>query len=105
MKYDDEPFSIDDLEHFNPTKDKAFCIIDAVEVKRSYSLLDFIRSGTEIVPIFAIDFTRSTGLRDAAIAAGNSLAHREPTDANDYAAIIDALGNVLQGYNANHSFP
>lgn len=99
------PFTVGHLEAYNPDKDHGRLIIEGVEVLRTYTFLDFMRSGTEIVPIFAIDFTRSTGLRDAGVAAGHPL-HPLPSEGqNDYIEAMKALGSVMQNFNSKHKFP
>lgn len=102
---DDIPFALTHLEAYDPRKDSSRLIIENVGVVRTYSFLDFMRSGTEIVPIFAIDFTRSTGLRDAGISCGHPLHHLEGEGENVYAEAIQAMAEVLQGFNAKKRFP
>jgi len=101
---DDIPFALTHLEAYGP-KDSSRLFIENVEVIRTYSFMDFMRSGTEIVPIFAIDFTRSTGLRDAGISGGHPMLNLPGEGENNYAEAIQAIGSVLEVFNTKRAFP
>jgi len=68
-KFVGDPMELTDVEPIKP-KDRGRLAIESVEVQRTYTLLDFLRSGFELVPIFGVDFTRSTGLRDEGLLSG-----------------------------------
>jgi len=104
-QFDKEEFELADIEDYDPKKDSSSLVVGGVECKRTYSLLDFLRSGAEIVPIFAVDFTRSTGLRDAAMDAGRTSQPLPGDNESDYAETIQNLGSILEGFNSEKSFP
>jgi len=69
-------------------------VMDNLNVERRFSFLDFIRGGTVITPIIAVDMTR--GNLDPRHAV--SLHHLGGDCPNDYATTIKAVCEVLKSY-------
>ena len=77
-------------------------IFDVYHTTKVYSFLDYIRGGCEVNLITAIDFTASNGNPQYP----NSLHFNgSRTTPNEYAAAIQAVGEVLTPYDDDQLFP
>ncbi|XP_078483508.1 copine-8-like isoform X1 [Ciona intestinalis] len=73
----------------------------SVEVKKQFTFLDYLRGGTEINLVLAIDFTASNGNPNQP----SSLHYIHPNQPNQYALAIQAVGEIVQDYDSDKLFP
>mmetsp|Transcript_16748 Transcript_16748/g.27550 ORF Transcript_16748/g.27550 Transcript_16748/m.27550 type:complete len:621 (+) Transcript_16748:135-1997(+) len=77
-------------------------VVQKCEVIHVPSFLDYIRNGTEMAFVAAIDFTGSNGEPSMP----DSLHHLDPSGRlNPYASAITAIGSVLEHYDDDKLFP
>ena len=72
-------------------------IIDSIKVEQIYTFLDYIRGGSEVSLICAIDFTASNGDPSQP----SSLHFRQPNQMNDYQRAIVTVGDILSYYDVS----
>lgn len=70
-------------------------------IQKQPTFLEYIRCGTELSFIVAIDFTASNG---NPLQPG-SLHYINPTQPNQYAIAIQAVGDIVQDYDTDKMFP
>uniref|UniRef100_H2YHH5 C2 domain-containing protein n=1 Tax=Ciona savignyi TaxID=51511 RepID=H2YHH5_CIOSA len=72
-----------------------------VKIAKQFSFLDYIRGGTELNFVVAIDFTASNGNPNQP----SSLHYIHPNQPNQYALAIQAVGDIVQDYDSDKLFP
>merc|ERR1719450_395963 len=72
-----------------------------LQIRKSYSFLDYVRGGTELACTFAIDFTASNGNPSSP----DSLHYFVPHGLNQYEMAIQAVGRVVEDYDSDKLFP
>ncbi|MES1915803.1 MAG: hypothetical protein MHM6MM_007702 [Cercozoa sp. M6MM] len=79
-------------------------IIPAVQATKLHSLLDFVRGGTQIGLMVAVDFTASNGhpLDSTSLHYLQGFAQGMPTQ---YEQAIRAIGDILAPYDSDQQFP
>nr|XP_022302615.1 copine-8-like isoform X2 [Crassostrea virginica] len=83
-------------------KDSGEVILLSYKSEQICSFLDYIQSGTEMNFTVAIDFTASNGNPSTP----SSLHYLNPYGTpNQYAAAIQAVGNIIQDYDSDKLFP
>lgn len=83
-------------------KDSGEVILLSFKSEQVCSFLDYIQSGTEMNFTVAIDFTASNGNPSSP----SSLHYLNPYGTpNQYAAAIQAVGNIIQDYDSDKLFP
>ncbi|XP_077970861.1 uncharacterized protein LOC120327759 isoform X1 [Styela clava] len=70
-------------------------------IEKQPTFLEYIRSGTELSFVVAIDFTASNGNP----MNPNSLHYINPYQPNQYAFAIQAVGEIIQDYDTDKLFP
>lgn len=70
-------------------------------IERGSTFSDFLRGGTELSVMVAIDFTRSNGKPKNP----DSLHYRHPTQPNSYAAAIMSVCDILAAYDSDNLYP
>jgi len=77
--------------------------IDVIDCKieERHSFLDFIRGGTELCFVVAIDFTASNGSPNDP----SSLHYKNPYSPNQYLQALNSVGAIIQDYATNKVFP
>nr|CAB3233484.1 copine-8-like [Phallusia mammillata] len=70
-------------------------------IKKQFTFLDYIRGGTELNFVVAIDFTASNGNP----LQPSSLHYINPHQPNQYALAIQAVGDIVQDYDTDKLFP
>jgi hypothetical protein len=81
-------------------KNSGIIRVDACRVEVVPSFMDYIAGGTEIGLVVAIDFTASNG--DPKQKA--SLHYLTPTEPNEYAKAIIAVGEILAPYDSDNMY-
>lgn len=76
-------------------------VVNACDVKKEYSFLDYLSGGCQINLMVAIDFTASNG--DPRFT--NSLHYRNPYQPNEYEKAIQTIGSILAPYDWDGNFP
>ncbi|XP_062612152.1 copine-8-like [Saccostrea cucullata] len=83
-------------------KDSGEVLLLSYKSEQIFSFLDYIQSGTEMNFTVAIDFTASNGNPSSP----SSLHYLNPYGTpNQYAAAIQAVGNIIQDYDSDKLFP
>lgn len=75
--------------------------IDAADLIKQHTFLEYIAGGCEISLIVAIDFTASNGNP----MHSTSLHYNNPYQPNEYVAAIKTVGEILSAYDSDHLFP
>ena len=75
--------------------------IESIKVEQMHTFLEYIRGGSEVSLICAIDFTASNG--DPM--QPTSLHYRQPNFMNDYQRAIVTVGDILSYYDTDKKFP
>ncbi|XP_076806884.1 copine-8-like [Clavelina lepadiformis] len=73
----------------------------SIQMQKVASFLDYIRGGTELCFVVAIDFTASNGNPQQP----SSLHYINPNQPNQYSLAIQAVGNIIQDYDTDKLFP
>ncbi|XP_012938901.1 copine-8 [Aplysia californica] len=71
------------------------------KIQPQYSFLDFVKGGMQMNFTVAIDFTASNGNPNQS----SSLHYLNPYQPNQYAAAIQAVGEIVQDYDSDKLFP
>ncbi|XP_071448546.1 copine-8-like [Hetaerina americana] len=74
--------------------------LDFLDIRKTYSFLDYVKGGTQIHCSFAIDFTGSNGEPTSP----DSL-HFISSMPNSYEIAIQSIGNIIKDYDSDQSFP
>ncbi|KAK7102330.1 copine-8-like [Littorina saxatilis] len=82
-------------------KDSGQIHVMSCAIRQRQSFLDYIRGGMQMNFTVAIDFTASNGNP----AQSRSLHYMNPYEPNQYAAAIQAVGEIIQDYDTDKMFP
>jgi hypothetical protein len=74
--------------------------IDTLEIQHEFNFVDYIRGGTDLEFMIAIDFTESNG----DIYHPNSLHFQDIHSPNQYLRCISSIGEILQNYNQQNKY-
>ena len=86
---------------FPLSKNRSITITNKSAVRKSYSFIDYLKSGVQIGMTIAVDFTGSNGdPRDQ-----GSLHYIAPGMPNDYERAIFSCGNIVAYYDYDQLFP
>ncbi|XP_068226993.1 copine-8-like isoform X2 [Palaemon carinicauda] len=75
--------------------------VNTASIRKVYSFLDYIKGGMEINAFIGIDFTASNGNPQSP----QSLHYIDPRNPNQYVRAIQAVGEIIEEYDADKFFP